>query len=194
MDLFNIKKSKLRQQIFNLYFSHPEKKYYLRELERRLKKPVAYIRRELLSLEKTGLFTSEYSGKERFFFLNKDFPLYKEMERVVFKTIGVEANLRHLFEEIKGIEAAFIFGSYARGDNDSLSDIDLMIIGNPKEENIIDAISALEKDIDREVNYHIFSFSEWKQRIKRKDSFTGSVIKNSKIYIKGDEKKISKFD
>ena len=62
MDIFNFGKSKLRRSILNLYFSHPEKKYYLRELERLLKKPVAYIRREMTHPE-GGFYSAQDAGE-----------------------------------------------------------------------------------------------------------------------------------
>jgi len=43
MDIFNITKSKTRKAILQLYFLHPEKKYYLRELEKILLKPVIFL-------------------------------------------------------------------------------------------------------------------------------------------------------
>ncbi|MFA5779275.1 MAG: hypothetical protein WC947_03990 [Elusimicrobiota bacterium] len=59
MEILQIIKSKLRKELLSLYFTNPEKKYYLRELERMLDLSVANIRRELINLEKTGLFQSE---------------------------------------------------------------------------------------------------------------------------------------
>jgi len=35
MDIFNIGRSKTRKAILQLFFSHPEKKYYLGELEKK---------------------------------------------------------------------------------------------------------------------------------------------------------------
>jgi len=56
MDLFRITKSKLREGLLALYFTNPNKKYYLRELEKILNFSVGNIRRELIKLESTGLF------------------------------------------------------------------------------------------------------------------------------------------
>ncbi|MFH0955800.1 MAG: nucleotidyltransferase domain-containing protein [Candidatus Falkowbacteria bacterium] len=194
MDIFNLGKSKLRRGILNLYFSHSEKKYYLRELERLFKKPVAYIRREMLALEKAGLFNSEFQGKQKYFSLNEKFPLYKELEKIVSKTIGLEKNLADSLAGLKNIEVAFVFGSFAKGDQDGLSDIDLMIIGRPDEDKLIAAISRLEADAGREINYHIFSRNDLTKKIKEKNSFIKSVISHPKLFLIGNEKSLSKFN
>lgn len=194
MDIFNLGKSKLRRGILKLYFSHPEKKYYLRELERLFKKPVAYIRREMLALEKAGLFNSEFQGRGKYFSLNGKFPFYKELEKIVSKTIGLEKNLADSLIALKNIEAAFIFGSIAKGDKDSLSDVDLMIIGRPDEDKLIAAISRLEAEIGREINYHIFSHEDLIKKIKEKNSFIKSVMRNPKLFLIGYEKDFRKFN
>lgn len=193
MDIFNLGKSKLRRNILKLYFSHPEKRYYLRELERLLEKPVAYVRREMLALEKASLFNSEFQGKEKYFSLNRKFSLYKELEKIVSKTIGLEKNLADGLVVLKDIEAAFIFGSFAKGDHDGLSDIDLMIIGRPDEDKLIAVINRLETEIGREINYHIFSRNDLTKKMKEKNSFIKSVISHPKLFLIGHEKNLSKF-
>ncbi len=190
MDIFGLHKSKLRKDLLKLYFSHPEKKYYLRQLERITNKPVSYIRQELIKLEKAGLFFSQFQGKERYFGLNKKFPLYREVEKIVSKTVGIEGSLKNILAKIAGIRSAFIFGSFARGNKDELSDVDLFIIGSPDEDKLTAAISRLESKVEREINYHIFSQSDFLKRVKKRNSFARSVLNNPKIFLIGDEKSL----
>jgi len=194
MDIFNISKSKLRSHLLVLYFSHPEKEYYLRELERILQKPVAYISRELLRLEKTGLFISQFKGKQKYFSLNKKYPLYEDIKRIIFKTIGIEGSLKKILQEIEDIKIAFIFGSYAKGTEDAMSDIDLMIIGNPDEDKLVSLIRNLEHEIDREIYYHIYSPADLKKKIIEKDSFIGNILSGSKIYLIGGNNELQRLD
>jgi len=191
MDLFNLKKSKLRREILELYFAHPEKKYYLRELERRLKKPVAYIRRELLNLQKSGLFISEYQGRERFFSLNQKFPLYKETEKIVSKTIGIEAEIEKQLGNVDKIKFAFIFGSYVKGDFGANSDIDLYVIGDTNEDEVYRAIKKVEEKIRREINYHLASSEEFKKNLTK--SFFHKEILHNYLLIRGDENEFRQF-
>lgn len=193
MDILNITKSRLRKKILQLYFFHPEKEYYLRELERLLNTPASYVRRELLNLKKFGLFTSEFKGKQRYFRLNKDYYLYEEIKKIVFKTIGIEGNLKKMLEKIGNIKISFIFGSFPREKEDQYSDVDLMIIGSPDENKLILQIRKLESQIDREINYHIYSPSDLKKRIKQKNSFIENILFGPKIFLIGNENELSKF-
>jgi predicted nucleotidyltransferase len=183
-------KSKLRNALLKLYFFHPEKKYYIRQLERIMKKPAAYVRKELLNLQDQGLLMSEFQGKERFFQLNKNYPLYEEVKKVVAKTIGLEAMLQKKLQKISRIESAFVFGSYAKGKEDEKSDIDLMIVGSPDEDKLIEVILKLEKKVDREINYHIYKKEEFDKKSKNHSSFIASIMRNPKIFIIGHEKQM----
>lgn len=193
MDIFRITKSKTRRAILQFYFYNPEKKYYLRELERILNFPVQNIRRELLELEKSGIFKREKLGKQVYYFLNKNFPIFSELKKIISKTIGVEAQLKAALTKISNIKTAFIFGSYAKEKEDSLSDIDLMLIGSPDEDKLILKIIKIERQINREINYHVFSPADWKKKIKGKNSFLENILLQPKIFLIGSENGLSKI-
>ncbi len=182
MDLFKITKSKTREKILQLYFADPTKKYYLRELEKLLGLPVGNIRRELLALEKSGLFKKKPAGNQVYYFLNKESALFKDFRNIVFKTIGVEGAIRKELKKIKGIKRAFIFGSFAKDKENTASDIDLMIIGQVDDDKLVLKISKLEGALNREINYHLFDEKEWQEKSKS-DSFLKAVNKGPRIKI-----------
>jgi len=193
MDILKLKKSKTRRKILQLFFSDLDKKYYLRELERILNLPVGNIRRELLGLEKAGIFKREKIGNQIYYSVNRQSPIFEEFKKIVSKTIGVEASLQKALKKIKNIKVAFIFGSYAKGKEDSLSDIDLMIVGTPDEGLLVSKIVKLEKQLNREINYHIFSERDWKKKIKEKDPFLENVLFQPKIFLIGKDAELSKL-
>ncbi len=187
MDIIKIFKSKARQEIFQLYFTNPEKKFYLRELERELNIPVSMLRKELISLEKEGLFASFKRGNLLYYSLNKQYPLYEELKTIVFKTVGAQGALAKALLPLKNIQAAFIYGSYAKGKDNAKSDIDLLIVGNPDENKLVEKIDKLEKKLKREINYNIYSRSDLEKKKKEKDFFIKNIMKSKKIFLAGDE-------
>lgn len=186
-EVIEIIRSKLRSELLRLYFTNPEKEYYLRELERLLGFSAANIRRELLKLEKTGLFKTRAEGNLVYYGLNKDYALYDELKSIIFKTIGVEGALREIMNTTKGIEVALIYGSFAAGEERGASDIDLLIIGQPDEEKLMTEIDGLEKKLKREINYTIYSRTEYDNRKKKKDTFVQNILARPKILLKGTE-------
>lgn len=186
MDILKITNSATRKAIFQLYFAHPERKYYLRELERILSLPVHNIRRELVMLEKTGVFIREKQGNQVYYFLNIKSPVFSELKSIVSKTIGVEGEIRKILKNIKDIKTAFIFGSFAQGKEDSASDVDLMIVGDVDEDTLVGKISKLERLIDREINYHIFSQDEFAKKSNEKNSFISGILAKPVIFLIGN--------
>jgi len=187
MDIFRITKSKLREDLLALYFTNPNKKYYLRELERLLNFSVGNIRRELIKLESTGLFLSENKGNLVYYYLNQSYPLFEEFKSIIFKTSGAPKMLQNSLEKFNGIVHAFIYGSFAKGEEKEDSDIDLLIIGEVNEDKLIEVISNLERRLQREINYAIFGKEDFKKKKEDRNPFILDILKEKKIFLIGDE-------
>lgn len=76
MDIFTFTKSKTRQKILGFFLSHPEKEYYLHELERELSLSAGNIRRDLVNLIKIGLFQTSRKGRLTFYKINQQSSYY----------------------------------------------------------------------------------------------------------------------
>ncbi|MBU1007111.1 MAG: nucleotidyltransferase domain-containing protein [Candidatus Omnitrophica bacterium] len=187
MDITKIFKSKARQAIFRLYFTNPDKSFYLRELERELYIPVSMLRKELMKLEQDGLFLSSRKGNLLYYSLDKGYPLYRELKTIVFKTVGVQGALSKMLIPLKSIKAAFIYGSYAKNEDNAKSDVDLFLIGNPDENKLVEMISKLEKELKREINYNIYTNKDIKKKKRLKDPFIKEVAQSKKIFLIGGE-------
>jgi len=187
MDISNLFNSKVRKALFKLYFTNPDSEFYLRELERMFSIPVSMVRKELLRLEKEGIFLSHKKGNLTYYYVNKAYPLFGEFKSIVFKTIGAQGLLEEALRKIKGIEAAFIYGSYAKGSEKALSDIDLCIIGSINEDILVRRINELEKSLKREINYTLYTKNEFTQKKRNKDSFISDLISSQKIILIGEK-------
>jgi predicted nucleotidyltransferase len=186
MDISSLFKSKTRNKLFQLYFSAPEKEYYLRELERLLEIPVSMIRGELKRQEESGVFVSKKKANLVYYSLNKSYPLYEEIKSIVRKTIGVETLLKQSIDKTKGVDLAFIYGSYAKQQDKSNSDIDLCIVGDLDEDQLIRDISRLENSLQREIQYTHYKKTEYIREKTTPGSFLNMVLKEKIILLKGD--------
>ncbi len=180
-----ITKSKIRQDLLALFFTNPSQKYYIRELERLLGYSVGSIHRELLKFQKDGLFNTQKVGNLVYYSLDTRHPLFNELKSIVFKTVGVEGSLKKSLQSIDKIEVAFIYGSFADKKEKAISDIDLMIIGNPNTSKLNEKIRGLEKLLKREINPTIYSLKEYKDKKKSKSGFIMNILKNPKIMLIG---------
>lgn len=181
-----ITKSKLRQKLLEYFFANPKANLYVRQASLLLKEDAGNLSKELSRLEKGGIFVSNARGNQKYFSLNKEYPLFEELKSVIAKTIGIEASLKKVVSEDQGIMAAFIYGSFAQKKETNISDIDLLVIGKPDESSLMDKIDEIERKIGREINYTVYSEKDFFDRIKSKNSFILNVIRRPKVVLKGD--------
>ena len=187
MDMFRITKSKLREELLALYFTNPNKKYYLRELERILNFSVGNIRRELIKLESTGLFLTENKGNLVYYYLNQSYPLFKELKSIIFKTSGVPKMIQKILEKFKGVSQAFIYGSFAKREEREDSDIDLLIMGEVNEDRLVEEIDKLERKLQREINYTIYGKEDFNKKKEKGNPFILDILKEKKVFLIGDK-------
>lgn len=175
LDLFT--KSKIRKNIILLFIYNQNKEYYLSEIAKYVSTSPGTTQRELNKLLKIDFISMRKTGNLNVYTLNKKFGLLKEIESIVAKTIGIEIELKRLFQHIENIDYVFIFGSYAKGGIKSESDIDLFIIGSPDEDDVYKAVNKIEDKSQREVNYHISDKKEFRSHLE-KNYFYKDIIDN----------------
>lgn len=180
-----IEKSRLRRKLLSYFFTNPQTDLYVREAAAILKEDAGNLSKEFANLEKMGIFSSRMRGRQKYFSLDENYPLFNELKSVIFKTIGVEGSIREVIEASDNIKAAFIYGSFARNKENAFSDIDLLVIGNTDEDDFMERIDVLEKKLQREINYNVYSEKEFSERLRRKDSFVINILKRPKIVLKG---------
>lgn len=173
-------------EILKLFFKDPEKEYYFREIAKQINKEPSYCQKYLDNLVKDEILLDERRGNMRFFRLNKEHSLYNEIKSIVSKTLGVESEIKKMVDKLDNVECAFVFGSIAKGTENINSDVDLMLIGNIDQDALITAISTLEGQIAKEINYHVYSSQEIVKKIKEKDSFIANIFLSPIIKLKGN--------
>lgn len=121
-------------RLLELFFSNPTSKFYLREIQRLLDKPVGSIQRHLTQLEHEGVFTTKREGPLKYFSLNQDYPYFSELKSIVLREIRLkelEKNLKKIVRKLKKNykpQKLILFGSLAKGRVSPESDIDLLIV------------------------------------------------------------------
>ncbi len=187
LDSLYISKSRIRRDLLTLFFTDPSQRYYLRELQRLLGYSAGSIRRELQKFKKDRLFITEKVGNLLYYALNTNHPLFEELKSIVSKTVGVEGSLKKALTSVKGIEIAFIYGSFAARNENSASDIDLMIIGDPDSSAVHRKLTTLERKLKREINLSLHSMKEYQARKKSKSGFILDLLNRPKIMLIGEE-------
>lgn len=186
-------RSKYRTQLLIQFMLSSQDRFFMRELERLLKIPIGSVRRELIILERDGIVKSEKVGNLKFYSLDKENPFYQSLKDIVIKTVGIPNLLENYLSADKNIVLCFIYGSYAKGNFQAESDIDLFIITNKNSsvfERINSHIDKLEQRFNREINVDIMLEKEFMAKVDQNNSYINDITTNKKIFIKGGENEL----
>lgn len=176
-------RSGITKKLLNYLFINPQESLYVNELSRKLNLDKRNLVKKIKELEKEGILKSQDRGNLKLYSINKGYSLYNEYKRIVMKTIGLEASLRKIFHDTKGVKETYIYGSYAKDKMDAHSDIDLLVIGNHNSILLQKKLNKLQQETDREINVVNMDGSEFKKRIKNNDSFILDILKKKHIRI-----------
>jgi len=165
-----------RLAILSLLLTRPDRRLYLRQIIRLLGTGQGAVQRELARLVRAGVLTKTHEGNLAYFRANRASPVFGELRALVQKTGGIAGLVRTaLLPLADSIARAFLYGSVARGDERSESDVDLMVIGDVSFFDVVSAVSPLQETLGREINPTVFTEAEYTKRLGDNDRFLAQV-------------------
>ena len=177
--------SEARVKILNLFLLNAGSEYYLREIAQRTGLAVRSVQRTAKDLTDIGILHRERRGNSVYFRLNGGNPIVPDLKAIFLKTIGLGDQVRERLTGESKIDAAFIYGSVAKGDETATSDIDLAMIGDLPPQTLTGLLEDLERVTGRDVNATVFTRAEWKARIESGEHFVTTLLREPKIMLLG---------
>ncbi|MGA2049212.1 MAG: nucleotidyltransferase domain-containing protein [Terracidiphilus sp.] len=177
-----------RGRLLALLYGAPDESFYVRQIARQIETSAGSVQRELALLTDAGLIQRSVLGAQVFYRANREHPVFPELRALLAKTTGVFQLLKTALEPLSDrIDFAFVYGSVARGEENAASDIDLMVVGAVSLDEILDAVSPLEKSLRRPVNPTIYALQDLKERIRAGNHFLRTLATSKKVFLIGDE-------
>ncbi len=184
--LFN---SKARFEILKLLLFNKDKEYHLREISKVTKLAPSVVFYELQNLKKINLVTYEKKANLVIYSINQNNPIIQDLKNIFIKTDLVGEVIKQKLEN--KVKYCLIYGSFAKGTETSKSDVDLLVVSEMKEEELLNLIIPLEKEINRDINYILWTEKTFKK--KAKDNHLLKTINSDKIImLVGDENEFRK--
>lgn len=153
MDLFgSFIGSQARARLLAHFAVHPDRREHGRALERHTGLGKRSLQAELERLETMGLVRREQEGRRVIYTRDSSNAQWRAIDSLV-GTYAPALVLRDVLQDVPGVEAAFIFGSMARGDARPDSDIDLLVYGDSIPDGalggaLLDAALVLDRPVD----------------------------------------------
>ena len=173
--------SDVRRSILRIFFARLGVQRHARQLARELGRSATIVAEELDRLERSGILASEWIGRTRRYRVDEASPIASEIRSLVQKTIGVEARLREALAGVPGVEEAFLFGSYARGEERATSDLDLFVVGQADQELLSEQLADVERDLGRDVNVVTYTRPELDRLREHADPFVLAVLSGPRV-------------
>lgn len=186
----------VRREILSLLMSRPDERFYLREIVRVIGAGSGAVQRELAQLVEAELLCREVSGRQVYFSANRESLIYEELRAIVEKTAGVADVLRTCLAPLQRtarIEVVFVYGSVARGEQRSHSDVDVMIIGDVTMARVVPALRDAERISRREVNATVMPTFEWREKVAHPSAFMSRVLAAPKLFVVGGEHELERM-
>ncbi len=147
--------SKTRIKLLLKFFLNIQNQGYLRSLEQEFNESTNGIRQELNRFEHAGLLLAESDGNKKLYRANIKHPLFKDLNSIIRKFIGVEEVIEKIIDRLGNVQKVYLEGRIAQGLDSDI--IDLMIIGNDIDRNYLSTlVEKAEPLIGRKIRYLVF--------------------------------------
>ena len=165
--LLPILRSRQQGEVLTFVLCDPDRETSMSELAHRVGVPLSSVHREVERAEAAGIIASRRLGNTRFVRANTDSPYYHSLSDLLVKAFGPPHVLAETLEGVDGIDAAYVFGSWAArlhgvAGKRPVYDIDVLVLGEPDRAELYEALSGVEGRLGRPVNA-VIRDAEWLQ-------------------------------
>lgn len=160
-------------KVVKFFLENPYEEVYLRQLAKKLGLSTFAIKKYADLLVKENLVREERKANLRYFKANIGNLFFKYLKIAFSINIILKSGLiDFLKQNLANVSSIVLFGSIAKGEDDKNSDVDILIIGKQK---YLD-LKRFEEKINKDITFHIFSWSEWNKKAKEDNAFYSEII------------------
>ena len=185
--------SRVRVAIISLFLKKPDEAFHVREIARQVGTETNAVRRELRRLQKIGLLANEPRGNRVYYRVKTDFPFFSELQTMVFKDGGFGQKLRGSLSDLGKVKYVSISRAFVKNRTGRPERVDFIFIGQINLSFLQKIMVEEEKNLNREINYTVFSEDEFEFRRKQKDRFLEQTLAQPHLVIFGDEIKFDRL-
>ena len=179
--------SKVRVKVLELFFKNPEEIYYVREITRLVKEEINAVRRELERMLECGLLKSEQRANRLYYYLNKNYLYYQELQRIVAKSTGLGKKIRRYRRKLGTLSFVVFSGTFIAHQTPRPDELDIIFVGDVVLPELEQLIKAEQVELGREINYAVLSADEFEFRKTRRDPFVMEFLYAVRAMIIGEE-------
>jgi hypothetical protein len=204
--------SKTRVKLLQLFYSNPNRAFYVREITRKIDEQINSVRRELSNLLSIGIITSDATNNRLYYEVNQDYEFYKPLA-MVFGGMQAPAEMEEkpaatkkeakkaapsaapakpkadvapehpMARSFRSLGKVELALLTGQFTRDELSGIDLLIVGNVNQTKADKFVADLEKSEGKELRYTVLPLDNYRYRVQINDRFISNVLGAKKQVI-----------
>lgn len=181
--------SKTRVKLLQLFYSNPNRSFFVREITRKIDEQINSVRRELSNLLNVGIITSETTNNKLYYEVNQKFEYYQPLQEIfgggVRKTVkkgtdstdGAAAEPEDDLKMVGHIEVAVYTGQFTR---DESAGIDFLVVGDVNPNALKKYVDNLEKKENKSIRYTVMTLPDFRYRQQINDRFAVRIMNAKK--------------
>lgn len=182
--LLPLLRSRAQADLLSVVLLDADREWSLTELARLVGTSLATVHREIQRAEEAGVVRSRRVGNTRLVRADSDGVLTPPLTELLLRSLGPKQVLSDALTGLDGIDAAYLFGSWAAryaGERGAAPhDIDVLVIGEPDRDELDAAITEAERRLARPVQATIRRRSWWDTG---DDSFRKEIAKRPLVEL-----------
>ena len=183
--------SKTRVKLLQLFYSNPNRSFYVREITRKINEQINSVRRELSNLLSIGIITSDNTNNKLYYEVNQKFEYFEPLQQIfgggmTTKAISsnddteIDEEAQTSLKAVGHVELAVYTGQFTR---DESSGIDILIVGDINPNALQKYVDQLEVSENKSLRYTVMSLPDFKYRQQIRDRFAVAIAKAKKQVI-----------
>jgi hypothetical protein len=174
--------SKTRVKLLQLFFSNPNRSFYVREITRKIDEQINSVRRELANLLSIGIISSDTTNNRLYYEVNQKYEYYRPLAAIFGKgsvrglgktTTTIKSDDVSDIRGVGNVQLAILTGQFTR---DETPGVDLVIVGDVNQTKVQKYIADMEEKEGKEIRYVVMELREYEYRKQVKDRFLLTIM------------------
>lgn len=173
--------SKTRVKLLQLFYTNPNRSFYVREITRKIDEQINSVRRELANLLSIGIISSADDNTNKLYYeVDQTYDYYDALSAIfgakrktTAKTIPTKNEDKSEITSVGNVELAILTGQFTR---DESAGIDLLIVGDTNHTKVQKFVEEFEAKENKEIRYTVMTRKDFEYRRQVKDRFINTVL------------------
>lgn len=195
--------SKTRVKLLQLFYTNPNRAFYVREITRKVDEQINSVRRELSNLLSIGLITSDANNNRLYYEVNQKYEYYEPLSKI-FSGVAVQPEevgktetakssdkkkpqevvhehpMAKDFRALGKVDLVIFAGQFTRDDT---SGVDILVVGDVNQAKVNKLIAEIEKTENKELRYAVMTADSYAYRVQINDRFVNNLLNSKKQVI-----------